>query len=429
MEGRAETANRSTSGPEPGGRHGVSFRHWFLLFIIFLVALEGATVLVLKLNRPPYNDEVHFAATIQQFGTHFSLSLLKTYNELSTPLPFLLYGIWGRVIGFEVPALRLFSLLQGLATGILFYWLFLMVLKDERTSFLVAAFLAIHPYMMAVSFAVYTDVTTMLMVILTCVAVARRNPVLFALASAGGLLCRQYFIFLTAAGLVYYLFRAFAGRERSSVAMVISGLASLLPLLFLVALWKGMSPNNAMKQYWLVDEEFLSFHPSSASLYISQLFVYLIPVIAFRVRDLYRDWRVILGSVLVSGLYWLAPVRPAAAILREGGVTVGLFNSLLLKTLKTPVLVHTVFFFACCLALPIVFQILHDCYLSIRRKDYGFSFFLDLSILAFLLIMPFSYYVWEKYFLPVVPLAAIRILQFRRRAPRVDRPVLNSGAS
>jgi len=35
---------------------------------------------------------------------------------------------------------------------------------------------------------------------------------------------------------------------------------------------------------------------------------------------------------------------------------------------------------------------------------------MDLSIISFLLIMPFSYLCWEKYFLPMLPLAMMSIL-------------------
>jgi len=51
-----------------------------------------------------------------------------------------------------------------------------------------------------------------------------------------------------------------------------------------------------------------------------------------------------------------------------------------------------------------------DCYQRRKSPDVDFLLFIDLAILTFLLMMPFSYLVWEKYFLPVVPLALIYLL-------------------
>jgi len=47
---------------------------------------------------------------------------------------------------------------------------------------------------------------------------------------------------------------------------------------------------------------------------------------------------------------------------------------------------------------------------KLRERSPDFSLLLDLTIIAFLLIMPISYLVWEKYFLLLLPLATVRIL-------------------
>jgi hypothetical protein len=39
---------------------------------------------------------------------------------------------------------------------------------------------------------------------------------------------------------------------------------------------------------------------------------------------------------------------------------------------------------------------------------------MNLSILSFLIIMPFSYVYWEKYFLPLMPIIAIQLAAFAR---------------
>jgi polyferredoxin len=48
------------------------------------------------------------------------------------------------------------------------------------------------------------------------------------------------------------------------------------------------------------------------------------------------------------------------------------------------------------------------------RRTTDLALFLDLSILLFLAIMPFSYFCWEKYFLPIIPFVTMRMLMLRR---------------
>jgi len=46
----------------------------------------------------------------------------------------------------------------------------------------------------------------------------------------------------------------------------------------------------------------------------------------------------------------------------------------------------------------------------VKSKNIKGILFIDLNILFFLIIMPLSYLNWEKYFLPVIPLAIIPII-------------------
>ncbi|MDH5683388.1 MAG: hypothetical protein OEZ20_02865 [candidate division WOR-3 bacterium] len=92
-----------------------------ILFIGFLIIFEGIAVYVINLKSPYWADEVHFVETIRQFGKEINLNLIRHYNEMSTPLPFILYALWGRIFGFEVHILRYFSMIIAFITYILFY--------------------------------------------------------------------------------------------------------------------------------------------------------------------------------------------------------------------------------------------------------------------------------------------------------------------
>src|SRR5205823_686203 len=77
-----------------------------------IAAIEAVAAWGVGIDRPLRADEPHFVGTIVQFGTTpLSLDLLAHYNEMSGPVPFVLYGAWGRLFGFDPQTLRLFSII------------------------------------------------------------------------------------------------------------------------------------------------------------------------------------------------------------------------------------------------------------------------------------------------------------------------------
>jgi hypothetical protein len=381
--------------------------------------MEASLVLLYNTHASYYGDEAHFVPTIHQFVTGINLNTLKHYDEMSTPLPFVLYALWGRVFGLDLPNLRLFSMVIAFATYLLFYWLLLLVFNDTRYAFWGSVFLAANPYMIGLSFFVYTDMLPIFFILLGCVAMLRRQPLVLALASCGALLCRQYFIFFPGTVLLGYSLEYLLTRERSARLMVLAAVASFLPWAALALLWGGIAPDNAMRASYL--GKGLRFHPSYLVLYILQCFVYLFPVVFWRWRFFYSDFRVLGGCFLLSWVYWLFPVAPSEAIVKSQIYTVGFFQNLLGQLTDSARLEQVVFFVTFLLGLPIVFAYLRDGYMKFRQRDFGFPFLLDLSIITFLATMPFSYHCWEKYFLPLVPLSAIRILLFPPNALKVQK--------
>ena len=71
-----------------------------LQLMVFLLVFAGA-VTVIGINRPYWGDEAHFAETVRYFGNEISLNTLKSYNEMSTPLPFVLYALWGKILALK----------------------------------------------------------------------------------------------------------------------------------------------------------------------------------------------------------------------------------------------------------------------------------------------------------------------------------------
>ncbi len=384
----------------------------FLLILIILVVFEVLLVSVVGLHQPYWGDEAHFVKTVRQFGNEISVSQLQHYNEMSTPLPFILYAAWGHVLGFDIATLRIFSLIIALITYLVFFHLAFSIFKNPGTAILITLFLLIQPYLIGLSIFVFTDMLMMLFLILGILAVRNSRPYLFSFAAAGGLLCRQYFAFFILAAGIYFLARLVLQKNKQSAFMLISTFLSTLPLIFLFILWKGFSPQNNMKALYL--NERLHFHPDFLVLYISLFAVYLFPVIIYRWRSIYGNIRILAASVLVSGIYIFFPVYASKPAVAVNVLTVGFFHRLVRAIVGTGA-DQFVFYAAFLLSLPVVISIIRDGWRRVGKRDFDFLFFLDLAIIGFIFLMPFSYLNWEKYFIPVIPLAALQLLLLPKR--------------
>jgi len=389
-----------------------SYQKSLLQLLAFLLVFAGA-VTVIGINRPYWGDEVHFAETVRYFGNEISLNTLKSYNEMSTPLPFVLYALWGKIFGFEIQTLRILSVIIALFTFVSFHYLLFSIFKESKIALATTGFFILNPYIVGLTVFVFTDMLTILFLITCCLAVKNKSPAFFVIASALGLLTRQYFAFLTIAAGLYYVFNYQKTRESRAIKMLFSALLSFLPLLLLFVLWQGLTPDSARKALYL--KESLGFRPNSLALYIAQFSIYLLPVILFFWKDIYKDKKMLITSFVISWLYWVFPVAPSTVAIEANIHTVGLFHKVVRSVLGIQY-EHILFFIFFFLGLPIVLAMIKDCYQRIKSPDLDFLLFIDLAILTFLLIMPFSYLVWEKYFLPVVPLAAIYLLlKYRKK--------------
>jgi len=377
-------------------------------FVAFLLIFQFTVVLIADLERSFWGDESHYVETINYFGERFSLDRLRDYEEMSTPLPFILYALWGRLFGFDLYILRLLSLLIALVTYLLFHRLLFTATQKTWLSFWASVFLVVHPYMVGLSIFVYTDMPAMLCMITACLAVIRKKPFWLWLSLAGALLCRQYFVFFTLGVTIFYLIRWMALQNRRESVFFLTSVLSHVPVLLLFWLWQGFTPVNGMKLLYM-DYAF-TFHPSFLTLYISLLFIYMIPIVICRWRTFYKDRVLLFASFVLCWLYWLFPVAPAGPSRDVGLTTVGLFHRAV-KNLSDGIAVdQVIFFIGFCLGLPLLLMFIKSAYALIRYREWTLSLMLDIIIILFFIVMPFSYLCWEKYFIPVIPVLILRML-------------------
>jgi hypothetical protein len=383
--------------------------HRLLIFVVVgVVAFQIILALAVGLDRPTWGDEWHFVETVRLFGDEISMHTRRHYDEMSTPLPFVLYGLWGRLIGFEIERLRLLSLLLAVITYIVLYSLLFRLLGSFKTAVLGTGFVMVHPYMLGFSLFVFTDMSAIMFMLAACLAMHRGRPVWFALMLAGGLLCRQYLAFVFVASLLVFAMQWYRRKSQAPPAMLTATVLSALPLALLFLLWGDVHPDNLRKQFYLAES--FRFHPSACVLYVSQLFWYLVPVLLFRWRCLYRDRRFLIAATAVSLIYFAFPVTSSAPALRAGMETVGFMHRFLLQLAGDSWLPAAVFYVGFLLGLPLLFLIVKDAYNQLIHRRLDYALFLDICIVVFVLVMPWSYLTWEKYFMPLLPLAAARFL-------------------
>ena len=387
-----------------------SYYKYHILLFVSLLLFEGI-VFYFGVNRPYWGDEAHFVETINQFGKDMNIYTIKHYNELSTPLPFFLYSLWGRIFNFDIQTLRIFSVLIAISTYLLFYKLIFSMFNNFKIAFLTTAFIVVNPYMVGLSIFIFTDMLAILFIIISCISIRKQNAIILSIALASGLLCRQYLIFFVLAVGLYYLGIYYKKRKQNTehiIPMLLSCFVSLIPLTILGILWKGLSPDNDVKKIYL--DEGYSFHFSYFTLYVCQLFIYLVPIILISWKTFYRNNKTIIVSIIASSSYWLFPVRACKYEINANVNTVGFFHKLVKIVFGNQFIEDIVFYIAFLMGLPIIIFIAEDIYFKWQKETLDFSFLLDLSIIIFLVVMPFSYLCWEKYFLPLLPLVTMRIL-------------------
>ena len=126
-------------------------RLWLLLAIVLGAAWWFTRAL------PPWGDEAHFLNTIRAFGQGISVDLLRTYPEMSGPLPFALFAWWGGLVGFGTAGLRGLSALIAFATLVLYHSTLEQHGLHGRLKYLLLVLFAANPYFVGLSVFVFTD--------------------------------------------------------------------------------------------------------------------------------------------------------------------------------------------------------------------------------------------------------------------------------
>ena len=348
----------------------------------------------------PWTDEEHFYFTILEFIQQPTLNTLQHYEEMSTPLPFILYGIWGWVFNPELATLRVFSLIVTFATIVSAFHLFKKSGLSSVASFISILILTVNPYFAGVSFFVYTDMLCVLFMIWAFLLLMQHNIAASCTFLLLAILCRQYMVFFIPV-VAAWLF----AQEgfRINLRLIKKELLLLIPVLgfgSLFLFWGGASPDNKLKDLYI--HHAFSFHADALTAYMASSILYTFPLLLLALKDVIKKQ---LFIVLPLSIVWylLFPVQ-GSQVAVESMLhidTIGLIHK---TTHHLPALAEQAFWLLSFILSSLVFSVAF----STAIKNYRSVLFLVCcSWFFFLLTMSLSYLTWEKYLLPVMPMLLV----------------------
>lgn len=387
--------------------------HALAILIIFLFSGFMGMIFIIGLRHSFWGDEWHFVDTIKYFGKNFSLVTLLDYDQVTAPMIFMIFALWGKIFGFEIEILRLLSLAISAATVFSIFHLYSKTLSSKKIALFSVLIIFLNPYFWGLSFFVFTDIPTLFFLILTALAVYYEKPSFLFLASSAALLSRQYSVYFAAAAGLFFLIRFIRG-DKFQIKNIAALILSTIPLLVLMFFWGGSAPPSGVEK-WIVDDPQI-YHFSFITTYITFTALYLFPALFILRKNIFRNRFLIALTLAFSVWFFFFPVSASyVSLLQTDRDTVGLLHRLIKYILQFPALISFTLWLFFWLGLIFLSLIIKEDYERLKTGIWDYGHFLTLGFLFFLLIMPLSYQVWEKYLIIVLPFVLLRLMMLNFR--------------
>ena len=387
-----------------------------LLFLAAVCVFQFATAAIIGLDRPFYIDEQTRLKIIKYFSGGPTLEKLRDYEEVNAPGMYVIYAAVGDLVGFDLWKLRLFSILVAIPTCLLYFMLLRRVLDSDKVAALVAAVLIVNPYMIRISVFLFPDMLPLCLMMLSLTLLVRGRTAWHFLPLAATLLFRQYYVFLIVGAIAFHAARAWRDAEHrtDAVRMTIGYFLCMVPFGLLALLWGGIHPPNGVV-YVVTDTPEPLYHPHYLTAYLLLIPAYTAPILMFRLKPVYFSRLVLIATCLLTPSYWLAPVALSLRSATRKNPAIGTYHRLLqVIARENDTITHVLLCLTFAAGIPVLLYFVRSTWRRLRRRRFDLALQLDLAILAFLVIMPFSYQLWEKYLIPLIPLVSIRLMLIGR---------------
>jgi len=209
----------------------------FIYTSLFLVANQ--------LQGPYWGDEKSFYETSQDFSQHLipGIEQIRNYDQLNTPLIFILFGQIERLFHAGVFGGRLFSFLLSIIISVL------TIHFSERKSYtalFVLVGLFLYPYFLWFSTRYYTDIPATFLSFLGLIFYLKRAHFLSTLFFLLGIASRQYLLIFPLAIACHELVCAVRARRIPSLSFFFPVFAAL-SILGWFLIFGGLAPNDSFE--------------------------------------------------------------------------------------------------------------------------------------------------------------------------------------
>jgi hypothetical protein len=183
-------------------------------------------------------------------------------------------------------------------------------------------------------------------------------------------------------------------------------------LLLLFAVWKNISPASGIEK-WIVPNSYF-YNIDYINTYITFSVIYVFPLVIVFFKKIKFSYTTLYISFALTIILSLFTVKPSMATLTFTDYkTVGFVHQAFVEFLGNESLwLKIILAFLLFVGCYINTELFKNIYQDIKAKSIDKKLVFILLWLLFLLIMPFSYQVWEKYLTMVLPFLTLGIYLF-----------------
>jgi hypothetical protein len=367
MEGAVSTSIKS-----PGAAIFISSA--IIVYVVLLIVFDG-------LSFAPRLDEQHFwPNTLWLFADGWpSLDRLRTYNELNTPLPFLVTGAVEHIFHGGIRVAR------SINFALSFVVLILIGALGEFSSRAIrcTAGLLLCPYFVFVSVHDYTDMMPAALLAIAMAFQFNRRPWWCAVCCALAIACRQYAVAFPAAIFAYEVVAPSDGRTDQRLSSYLAPLVACATLLGWFVLFGGLAPQIAVETQSV---SVTRWYPEHTLYFLSCIGLYFVVVEAILFQS-WRGlraawWKIVLTILLIAAAF---AVFPPWGNVNNPVASMGYLDRLLRMILADipRVAVLCVFAIICCL----------------RFRLFSLA---GILVAANAILMIKAHVAWDKYALPLI---------------------------
>ncbi|HEX9250726.1 MAG TPA: glycosyltransferase family 39 protein, partial [Ignavibacteriaceae bacterium] len=321
---------------------------------------------------------------------------------------FLFYALWAKIFGSSIENLRIITLIISFITWQFVYYLFQLFVKKESHALLLSFLVVANPYFFGTSVFVFTDMLTILLSLAAIISFRINKLLQFIIFSALAILCRQYAVIIPAVVIIYSLLN-YKNDRLNNRNYVIGSFLTFLPLVILFGVWKNIAPASGIEKWVVPNSSF--YNIDYINTYITFSVIYLFPLAIIFLKKIKLSYSSLFIAFLLTVILSFFPIKSSIATLdftdyksvgfvHQGLINVFGYESIVLK------IVLGIFLLAGCY---ISAELMKRFYLHLKIKSFDLSIISTLLWVLFLLIMPFSYQVWEKYLTMILPFLILSI--------------------